>query len=131
VNPAAENSKTPSAAIGRLFISHSSADDSFVRDLRDALALHGEDGWIDSREMRGGDLLWTQIKKAIDQASAYAVVVSPSSLQSDWVGDELEYVMKLQRARVKVSSASSHSCSTGPSWVCSKPFLEKNRFTFP
>jgi hypothetical protein len=41
-----------------------------VRDLRIALADHGEEGWIDSRELRGGDPLWLEIEKAIDNASA-------------------------------------------------------------
>jgi hypothetical protein len=73
----------------KLFISHSSQDDAFVRNLRTALADHGQDGWIDSRELRGGDPLWSEIQKAIDEASAYAVVVSTDSLQSKWVGREL------------------------------------------
>ncbi|HJS23458.1 MAG TPA: hypothetical protein VJ751_03745 [Pyrinomonadaceae bacterium] len=34
----------------KLFIAHSSQDDEFVRKLRQALADHGIDGWIDSRE---------------------------------------------------------------------------------
>ena len=37
----------------KLFISHSSQDDAFVRDLRAMLADHGQDVWIDSRELRG------------------------------------------------------------------------------
>ena len=83
----------------KLFISHSSQDDSFARDLRATLADHGQDGWIDSRELRGGDPLWLEIKKAIEGASAYAVVVSPSALQSDWVSDELEHALKVQKKR--------------------------------
>jgi len=51
-----------------------------VRDLRAALANRGHDGWIDSRELRGGDPLWTEIQNAIDEASAYAVVVNPHAL---------------------------------------------------
>src|SRR5262245_21343941 len=61
--------------MNNLFISHSSQDDAFVRDLRAALADHGQDVWIDSRELRGGDPLWPEIQNAIDDASAYAVVV--------------------------------------------------------
>lgn len=68
--------------MSKLFISHSSQDDAFVRELRAALNDHGQDGWIDSRELREGDPLWTEIQKAIDAASAYAVVVSPDALQS-------------------------------------------------
>ncbi len=85
----------------KLFISHSSQDDAFVRDLREALADHGRGVWIDSRELRGGDPLWTEIKKAIAEASAYAVVVSPNALQSKWVGKELRHALKVQKKRGK------------------------------
>ena len=85
----------------KLFISHSSKDNDFVRELREALELHGQDGWIDSRELRGGDPLWPEIQKAIKEASAFAVVVSPDALQSDWVGDELAYALELQKKRGK------------------------------
>ena len=77
----------------KLFISHNSQDDGFVRDLRATLADHGQEGWIDSRELRGGDPLWLEIKKAIDAASAYAIVVSTDALQSKWVGKELRHAL--------------------------------------
>src|SRR5215813_4827062 len=85
----------------KLFISHSSQDDAFVRDLRAALADHGQDGWIDSRELRGGDPLWSEIQKAIEAASAYAVVVSTDSFQSPWVGKELQHALDLRKQRGK------------------------------
>src|SRR5882724_1344942 len=79
----------------KLFISHSSRDDDFVRDLCAALADHGQSGWIDSRELRGGSALWPEIQAAIEAASAYAVVVSPEALQSTWVGRELTHALSL------------------------------------
>jgi tetratricopeptide (TPR) repeat protein len=84
-----------------IFISHSSQDDAFVRDLRVALADYGQDAWIDSRELRGGDLLWLEIRKAIEDASAYAVVISTDGLQSKWVGKELRYALDLRKQRGK------------------------------
>ncbi|MDS4025671.1 MAG: tetratricopeptide repeat protein [Candidatus Contendobacter sp.] len=87
--------------MAKLFISHSSQDDGFVRELRAALADHGQDGWIDSRELRGGDPLWLEIKKAIDAASAYAIVVSTDALQSKWVGKELRHALLVQEQRGK------------------------------
>lgn len=87
--------------MSKLFISHSSQDDAFVRDLRAALADHGQAGWIDSRELRGGDPLWLEIQKAIDAASAYAVVVSTDALQSKWVGKELRYALRVREQRGK------------------------------
>ncbi len=85
--------------MAKLFISHSSQDDAFVRDLRTTLAQHGQHGWIDSRELRGGDPLWPEIQKAIDAASAYAVVVSTDALQSKWVGKELRYALAVRDQR--------------------------------
>jgi hypothetical protein len=85
----------------KLFISHSSTDDAFVRELRAALADHGQDGWIDSRELRGGDSLWLEIQRGIEAASAYAVVVSPEGLQSKWVGKELRHAIELRQQRGK------------------------------
>jgi tetratricopeptide (TPR) repeat protein len=87
--------------MSKLFISHSSQDDAFVRDLRSALADHGQSGWIDSRELRGGDPLWTEIQKAIDDASGYAIVISPDALQSKWVGKELRYALTVRDQRGK------------------------------
>ena len=57
--------------------------------------------WIDSRELRGGDPLWPEIQKAIEEASAYAVVVSPDALQSKWVGKELRHALDVQKQRGK------------------------------
>ena len=72
-----------------------------MRDLRAALADHGQDGWIDSRELRGGDPLWTEIQKAIEAADAFAVLVSPDALQSKWVGMELVHALELRKQRGK------------------------------
>ncbi|MBL8168187.1 MAG: tetratricopeptide repeat protein [Acidobacteria bacterium] len=86
----------------KLFISHSSQDDGFVRDLRATLADHGQQGqeaWIDSRELRGGDPLWTEIQSAIEAASAFAVVVSTDALQSKWIGMELTHALLIQKQR--------------------------------
>jgi tetratricopeptide (TPR) repeat protein len=85
----------------KLFLSHSSTDDPFVRDLRAALADHGQEGWIDSRQLRGGAPLWPEIEQAIEAASAFAVVVSPAALQSKWVGKELRHALKLRERRGK------------------------------
>src|SRR5229473_4687525 len=90
-----------SASMTKLFISHSSQDDNFVRELQQALGDLGEDVWIDSRELRGGDPLWSVIQQAIEEASAYAIVVSTDALQSKWVGRELRYALDVQKQRGK------------------------------
>src|SRR5690349_12467765 len=85
----------------RLFISHSSEDDAFVDALQQALRDLNQDVWIDSRHLRGGDPLWPDIKRAIDESSAFAIVVSPDALQSKWVGKELRHALDVQKQRGK------------------------------
>jgi tetratricopeptide (TPR) repeat protein len=85
--------------MGKLFLSHSSQDDGFVRELQRTLGDFAQDVWVDSRELRGGDPLWTDIQKAIEDASAYLIVVSTHSLQSKWVGKELRHALAVQQQR--------------------------------
>jgi hypothetical protein len=85
----------------KLFISHSSQDDGFVREMQRTLGYFRQDVWIDSRELRGGDPLWQEIKAGIEEASAYAVVVSADGLQSKWVGKELRHALEVQKQRGK------------------------------
>ena len=85
--------------MAHLFLSHSSADDGFVRELGEALADLGQPVWIDSRQLRGGDPLESEIQAAIEAAAGLAVLVSPASLQSRWVGKELRHGLKLQAER--------------------------------
>ncbi len=87
------------APMAHLFLSHSSADDGFVRELRAALADLGQEVWIDSRQLRGGDPLESEIQAAIEAAAGLAVLVSPASLQSRWVGKELRHGLKVQTER--------------------------------
>ncbi len=87
--------------MSKLFISHAWKDEAFVRELRAALADHGQAGRIDSRELRGGDPSWIEIQKAIDEASAFVFVVSTDALQSKWVGRELRYALEVQKKHGK------------------------------
>lgn len=84
--------------MGTLFISHSSNDDAIVRALQQALGDLGQDVWTDSRQLRG-DPLWPDIQRAIEDAEAYAILVSPSALQSSWVGKELRHALEVQKHR--------------------------------
>ena len=87
------------AAMSTLFVSHSSKDDAFVRELRWTLADLKQDVWIDSRELRGGDPLLAEIHKAIEASAAFAVVVSRDALQATWVAKEVVYALTVQKQR--------------------------------
>lgn len=85
--------------MGMFFISHSTKDDGFVGELREKLHGHDVDVWIDSRQLRGGDLLAKEIKQAIEEAEGYAILISPDALQSSWVGRELQHALAVQKRR--------------------------------
>jgi len=85
----------------KLFLSHSTQDGDLVRVLQRALGDLGLDVRIDSRQLHGGNPLESTIKQAIEDATAYAVLISPPALQSQWVGKELRHALKVQKARGK------------------------------
>jgi hypothetical protein len=82
-----------------IFISHSSKDDPFVAELRQALELRSLTVWVDSRRLRAGDQLTPEIEQAISEAFAVTVVVSQNSLNSEWVHDEVAYARRIQSKR--------------------------------
>ena len=71
-----------------LFISHASADDAFVADLRKALEDLRIPVWVDSRSLQAGGKLAPEIEGAIQDAESFLVVLSPATVNSPWVRRE-------------------------------------------
>ena len=84
---------------GYIFISHASADDDFVKELRIALEEHRLSVWADSRNLRGGDKLAPEIKSAITQARHVIVVLSPNTINSPWVRREIQQALQVEKER--------------------------------
>lgn len=72
-----------------VFVSHASADDDFVAELRRRLTAQGVEVWVDSRRLRGGDALAPTIERAIVEAPHVIVVLSPATANSKWVSREV------------------------------------------
>jgi hypothetical protein len=71
-----------------VFLSHSSKDKPFVRDLADALGRDGEiDVWLDEREIAPGDNIVGKIGQGLD-ADFILLIMSPDSVDSEWVKEE-------------------------------------------
>ena len=84
---------------GYVFISHATADDDFVRQLREGLEGQGVTVWVDSRNLRGGDRLAPDIQQAIAEARQFIVVLSPSTINSPWVRWEIQQALETQPQR--------------------------------
>lgn len=79
----------------RLFVSHSHVDNDFclrlVQDLRWALGGDENIVWYDqSGGLQGGDQWWRKILAELKARSVFLVVLSPDSMTSKWVNDEID-----------------------------------------
>jgi hypothetical protein len=84
---------------GPVFISHATSDDVFVRELRRVLEGLRIPVWVDSRNMRGGNVLDPEIAQAIAQARQVLVVLSPRTMNSPWVRREIRQALQVQKSR--------------------------------
>jgi len=76
--------KTPNA-----FLCHSTADDGFVDHLARDLMANGVNVFNDEWEIRPGDSLTDRINQGIAGCDIFVAVLSPVSLDSKWVREEL------------------------------------------
>lgn len=72
-----------------VFISYSRADSHFVDTLASNLVLRRHNIWLDRWELSIGDSLIDRIQTALTASSAMLVVLSRTSVQSEWCKKEL------------------------------------------
>src|SRR4051812_9184346 len=85
--------------MSHIFISHASADDAFVTELRTALEGHNLPVWVDSRNLRGGAKLQPEIERAIADARQVIAVLSLQTVNSPWVRKEINHALKVEQTR--------------------------------
>lgn len=92
----------------QVFISYSRKDIAFARRLAGDLERTGFDVWWDISDLKGGDD-WVRFIPAAIEASQYVVVLlSPESIQSEWVEREYSYAI---RHRKKIIPAMIKPCA--------------------
>jgi hypothetical protein len=75
--------------LGKIFISHTTADKPFVRRLAARLEKLHFQVWLDEHDLIAGDSLPKSIAKALEAAKVILVVVSKKSVASKWLRYEL------------------------------------------
>jgi DNA-binding PadR family transcriptional regulator len=110
---------------GSLFLSHSHADNEFVKRLAGDLSRHGIRVWLDEAEMLVGDSLIQKISKAIAETDFVGVVLSKSSVKSRWVRKEVDIAMtrEISGKYVKVLPFVLESCRI-PSYLKDKIYAD-------
>jgi hypothetical protein len=82
--------------ISGCFISYSHADANFVNKLRDRLIAEGVNVWLDRHDMIAGPIQ-DQVWRAIQVHHVVILVLSETSVRSDWVENELDIARDKER----------------------------------
>ena len=72
------------------FISYNSKDEEFAKHLHDDLQNNGVRCWFAPEDLKIGDPIRTTIDQQIRRQDKLLVILSENSVNSEWVGDEVE-----------------------------------------
>lgn len=78
----------------KIFISHSSTDKLFIHTLKEDLKVNGFQTWVDQDELDLGDKLSDKLELALSESSHFLIILTPSSVNSEWVKFELAKALK-------------------------------------
>lgn len=113
-----------------IFISYSHLDEPFVEKLAAALVKNNTHVWVDTWELNVGDSILDRVQLAIQNASALLVVLSRSSVQSEWCRRELSagLMRELEEKRVIVLPVVIENCDI-PLFLREKKYADfRNNF---
>jgi tetratricopeptide (TPR) repeat protein len=82
-----------------VFLSYSTRNAEVARELGAALRRLGVDAWVDSRDLAGGAELDPEIRRAIEAARHFIVLLSVESIGSSWVQAELQLAQEVRKQR--------------------------------
>ncbi len=87
-----------------VFICYSHQDKDFVDKLAANLVKHKAHVWVDRWELNVGDSIIDKVQDAIQESSALIIVISNSSMASEWCRKELSsgFLRELEEKRVVV-----------------------------
>jgi hypothetical protein len=86
----------------KIFISHSSKDKWAARRIAEDLHNIGATTFLDEKDIRTGQSLDESIKAHIKDSNDFLILLSPSSLKSEWVLVELGGAMALEKRIVPI-----------------------------
>jgi len=81
----------------QVFISYSRRDIAFIEQLAADLQAAGLDVWYDLSDLEAGERWSKEIEKAIRASEDVIMVLSPDSVASEWVEEEILYARNLKR----------------------------------
>jgi len=89
----------------KIFISYSRKDIDFARKLAGDLESAGYDVWWDITDLQGGDDWIRTIPNAIASSQFVIVVLTPNSIESEWVEKEYTQALSLRKKIIPIMLA--------------------------
>ena len=86
----------------KIFLSYSRKDIDFARKLAGDLEKAGYDVWWDITDLRGGDDWVRTIPAAIADSKYMIVVLTPNSIESEWVRKEYTQALNLRKKIIPI-----------------------------
>jgi len=99
-----------------IFVSHSSLDDAFARQLSNDLELIGHTPWMDDLDIRPGESIISAIQEGLSKSRYAIVIISQAALSSRWVDTEWKgkFWDALKTQKVRVIPVMKEKCELPP-----------------
>ena len=81
-----------------VFLSHSHQDRTFASRLSETLRRHGVPVWYSRDRIQGAQQWHDEIGRALNRCDWFAVLLTPSTVRSDWVKRELLFALQKKRS---------------------------------
>ena len=95
-----------------VFLSHSSKDKPFIRQLATDLKKNGVGVWLDEQKIAVGDSIVERVGQGLAESDYFILAMSNNSVSSPWVAKELNQalVSEIEQREVKILPLKLDSC---------------------
>ena len=95
-----------------IFLSHSSQDKPFIRQLAADLSKEGIIVWLDEQQIKVGDSINDKISQGLAESDYFVIALSQHSINSEWVKRELNSAMitEIESKKVHVLPVKISDC---------------------
>jgi len=99
-----------------VFLSHSSKDKPFIRQLAADLTERGVLVWLDEQQIKVGDSINKAINQGLIESDYFVIALSENSVNSEWVERELNSALidEIEEKKVKVLPIKLTNCKFPP-----------------
>jgi hypothetical protein len=107
------------------FVSHSSSDKPFIRQLAADLSNSGITVWLDEQKIKVGDSIVDKVGQGLAESDYFIIVLSENSVDSQWVKKELNQALlaEIEQRKVKVLPIKLSECEI-PALIKDKKYAD-------